>query len=248
MGTYPVTIDYKPPRKRRALWTILALLLLILLTGRSFARLAIEYQWWKELGQLNTWFNLILYGTVPVILAGLLTFLFLWFTHYSGVRFARVSVRYYPTYRRIILALLLLVSFLIAGATIDNWTVIRFVGGKQLPADAMSWTDPLFQRPLAFYLFDLPFYVMLRQFLLVLVIGGAVVFWITARGWQLKQQWPRWAEAEDLDFRLFQLEGALESRFLRLMATTFHPELTEDPRVHRYFARLAGAEEAARVG
>ncbi len=34
----------------------------------------------------------------------------------------------------------------------------------------------------------------------------------------------------------------------RLMATTFHPELTEDPRVHRYFARLAGAEEAARVG
>ncbi|HFB39214.1 MAG TPA: pyridoxal 5'-phosphate synthase glutaminase subunit PdxT [Oceanithermus sp.] len=34
----------------------------------------------------------------------------------------------------------------------------------------------------------------------------------------------------------------------RLMATTFHPELTEDPRVHLYFARLAGAEEAARVG
>jgi len=34
----------------------------------------------------------------------------------------------------------------------------------------------------------------------------------------------------------------------RLMATTFHPELTEDPRVHLYFARLAGAREAARVG
>ncbi len=34
----------------------------------------------------------------------------------------------------------------------------------------------------------------------------------------------------------------------RLMATTFHPELTEDPRVHRYFARLAGVREVAGVG
>ncbi len=34
----------------------------------------------------------------------------------------------------------------------------------------------------------------------------------------------------------------------RRMATTFHPELTDDPRVHRYFARLAGVLEGAKVG
>jgi len=30
----------------------------------------------------------------------------------------------------------------------------------------------------------------------------------------------------------------------RLLATSFHPELTGDPRVHRLFLKLAGVEKA----
>jgi hypothetical protein len=54
------------------------------------------------------------------------------------------------------------------------------------PADA--WKDQVFSRGLPFYLFDLPFYAQVLGFVFVLAILCALVFWATARGWQLAER------------------------------------------------------------
>ena len=53
------------------------------------------------------------------------------------------------------------------------------------PAAATVWRDAIFQMPLSFYLFDLPFYQLLRTWALALAIVCILVYWLAARGWQV---------------------------------------------------------------
>ena len=108
-----------------------------------------------------------------------------------------------------------MLAYLIAAAAIDTWTVVRFAGSRGLPAAATSWHDAVFRKPLSFYLFDLPFYLMLRSYVLALVIFCILVYWVAARGWQLRYRFPDMREAREIDPGLFKLEGGLESSFLR---------------------------------
>src|ERR1022692_4338778 len=52
-------IDRGAPKHggRGARITIIVLAIVILLGARSLASFSIEYQWWKELGQVDTWLN-----------------------------------------------------------------------------------------------------------------------------------------------------------------------------------------------
>jgi hypothetical protein len=64
-------------------------------------------------------------------------------------------------------------------------------------------------------LFDLPFYGMLRGFVLLLTIASAIVYWLTARGWQLRDRITVLQEQGQFDVRMLNLKGALQSRFIR---------------------------------
>jgi uncharacterized membrane protein (UPF0182 family) len=77
------------------------------------------------------------------------------------------------------------------------------------------WRDAIFQKPLSFYLFDLPFYLLLRSYVLALVIVCILVYWMAARGWQLRHKFGELQDARELDLTFLRLEGGLESRFLR---------------------------------
>jgi uncharacterized membrane protein (UPF0182 family) len=55
----------------------------------------------------------------------------------------------------------------------------------------------------------------LRSYVLALVIFCVLVYWITARGWQLRYQLPHLREMTELDPSILKLEGGLESKFLR---------------------------------
>ena len=46
------------------------MLIAILIAGRSIAAFIIEYEWWKEMGQLSTWESIILYSFVPQVVGG----------------------------------------------------------------------------------------------------------------------------------------------------------------------------------
>ncbi len=65
---------------------------------------------------------------------------------------------------------------------------MRFFGSRGLAAPADAWKDQVFSRGLPFYLFDLPFYAQVLGFVFVLAILCALVFWVTARGWQLAER------------------------------------------------------------
>ena len=184
------------------------------LAARSLASFAIEIAWWKELGQLETWFALLTYGVAPVAAATLAGFAILWVAHARALKFAGTGLSEHKLYARISTLLLLGLSYLIAAAAIDNWTVIRYAGGQGL-VSTTAWHDAIFAKPLSFYLFDLPFYDMLRGYVLALAIFAILIYWLGARGWQLRRSFPLNRENQQIDPNVWKLEGGLESGFLR---------------------------------
>jgi len=214
--------EIEPGRRHRgpaARISLIVILGLVLFGARSASSYAIEIAWWKELGQLSTWWSMLYYNLAPVAAATLLAFAVLWTAHARALRFAGTHVGEHRIYTRIAAAGLLLVGYFIAAASIDTWTVVRFAGSRGLPAAATAWHDAIFNRPLSFYLFDLPFYLLLRSYLLALVIVCILVYWVAARAWQLRYKLPQLSEIRELDPTFFRLEGGLESRFLRGAAT-----------------------------
>jgi hypothetical protein len=100
---------------------------------------------------------------------------------------------------------------------------MRFFGSRGLAAVPDAWKDPVFSHALPFYLFDLPFYSDLLGFVFVLAVLSALVFWATARGWQLIER-VRFSHLNGranntLDLgRQLLLPGATRTGFVRVLA------------------------------
>src|SRR5208337_2050504 len=147
------------------------------------ANFIIEYNWWKEVAQVNTWVSMLWYSIAPAAVGSLVAFVALYIAHARGLHFAGIRPRDVPVYSRLIPVGLALIAMLFASASIDFWTVMRFFGSRGLTAPPDAWQDHVFSHALPFYLFDLPFYSDLLGFLFVLAILSALLFWATARGW-----------------------------------------------------------------
>ena len=190
-------------------------LVALLLGARTVASYAIEVTWWKELGQFHTWLSMLTYSVAPLAAATAVAFFVLWIAHARALKFAGTHLGEHRLYARLAALGALALGYLIAASSIDTWTVIRFAGSRGLATSSAAWHDAVFARPLSFYLFDLPFYDMLRGYVLALVILSILVYWIAARGWQLRHRFPDLINSREMDARFFRLEGGLESRFLR---------------------------------
>ena len=61
---------------------VLAAIVLLLLVGAGWAssRL-IEYSWWKEMGQVNTWLDLYAWSAMPVAIATVIAWIVLLIAH-----------------------------------------------------------------------------------------------------------------------------------------------------------------------
>src|ERR1035437_9933292 len=203
------------PAKRAGCIALLVALVVLLIGARSLASYAIEVAWWKELGQLRTWWSMLYYSVAPVALATLVAFAALWLTHARALKFAHTSLSQHRLYARLSTLELLLLAYLVAVSAIDTWTVVRYAGSTGA-AVASGWHDPIFDKPLVFYLFDLPFYGMLRSYVLAVVIVCILLYWLAARGWQLRFQLTQTQQdVREINPAMFRLEGGLESRFLR---------------------------------
>src|SRR5579872_719653 len=215
MPRYRLEAGRRAPGSTAGRVTLIVILLVLLIGARSLASYAIEIAWWKELGQFNTWLNLLTYSLAPLAGATLLAFAVLWIAHARAVRFAGARLSEHPIYARITTLALLVLGYLISAASVDTWTVVRFAGSRGLPPAATAWHDAVFQKPLSFYLFDLPFYDLLRGYVLGLVIVAILLYWIAARAWQLRYQFPDMRESREIDPNFFRLKGGLESAFVR---------------------------------
>ena len=198
-----------------ALITAGIILIILLIGARSMANYAIEIAWWKELGQFDTWLSMLTYSVLPLAGATLIAFVALWIAHARALKFAGTSLGEHRGYARLSTLGMLILGYFVAAASIDTWTVIRFAGARGLPAAATAWHDAVFQKPLSFYLFDLPFYDLLRGYVLAVVIVAILVYWIAARAWQLRYQFPEMRDAREIDPNFFRLKGGLESTFVR---------------------------------
>ncbi len=199
--------------------TILIVLLLLLASARWIASFAIEYQWWKEMQQVETWLQMLSYNVIPVAGAAVLAFAALWVAHARGMKSAGTGLRQHPVYAQVSTAALFVVALLLASATVDGWTIVRWAGSR---GAAPGWVDPVFGNPLNFYFFDLPFYRVLLRFVLAVSFLSALVYWAAARFWELRNR--TWF-AEETGFRyeidLSDLAGSFEARFLRAAAALF---------------------------
>ena len=203
---YRIEHGRAPRSGRVGLIALIVTLLIVLFGARSMASYAIEIAWWKEVGQFRTWMSMLYYSVAPVTLATLVAFAVLWIAHARAVKFAKASLRGHKLYARLSALVLLLVSYLIAASAIDTWTVVRFTGSRNLAAAATAWHDSVFAKPLSFYLFDLPFYSMLRSYVLALVIVSILLYWLAARAWQLRFKIGDMQQAREIDPAIFRLD------------------------------------------
>ncbi|MBI4891507.1 MAG: UPF0182 family protein [Acidobacteria bacterium] len=198
----------------------LAIFVLVLISARWIAGNVIDYHWWREMGQVETWLQMITYSFLPALAAALITYPVLWITHARAMKHAGTSLREYPAYARLSSAALILLALFVATISTDASTVIRWAGSRGL--DPGPWRDPVFALPLSFYFFQLPFYRLLLGFVLSLTFFTAIIYWLTARGWSLRQRFSNWQEAGlEVDIRMFGLDGAFQSLFLRAVAAIF---------------------------
>jgi uncharacterized membrane protein (UPF0182 family) len=199
--------------------TILIVLVLVLLSARWLAGLAIEYEWWKEMQQVETWLQMLSYSILPATLGTILAFVAFWVAHARGMKHAGTGLREYPLYARLSTVGILIIAALVSSAAIDSWTIVRWAGSRGAPA---GWTDPVFGNPLGFYFFDLPFYRVLLRFVLAVSFVAGLLFWASARFWELRRR-ISWAEETGFryDFYASDLWASLDTRFLRAAAALF---------------------------
>ena len=97
MATYKIERGRRPglPIGRISL---IAVVLLLLLSARSIASYAVDIAWWRELGQFRTWLSMLYYGFAPVAIATLLAFGVLWLAHARAVKFAGTGLREHRIY------------------------------------------------------------------------------------------------------------------------------------------------------
>jgi uncharacterized membrane protein (UPF0182 family) len=222
---------------------LLVILAIVLIVGaRAIAGYFIDYQWWKEMGQVSTWLSMLAYGVTPAFVGAIIAFAVFWIAHARAMRAAGTRLTEYPFYFRISTLALIALALIFAFAAIDSWTVVRYAGARSLPANAttlvlapavavgdrpttpsptISWKDPVFGHPLSFYLFEVPFYSVLLRYVLGLTFIASLLYWITARGWQLRMRLPHFGQGAAIDLSDLRSLGGLESRFLRGIVAVF---------------------------
>jgi uncharacterized membrane protein (UPF0182 family) len=209
--------DGVPPGRSKGI-LILILLVVLFFGSRTIANLILDYRWWTEVGQVDTWFRMWLYRWAPVALQWLVLFGVVWLAHARGLKYAGTGLRAHRLYGRLAtLVAMLLALFLTVGA-VDGWTVARFWGGREVHA---AWSDPVFGKPLNFYFFDLPFYTGLAGFLAVCAAAGAAVYYLTARAWQLRLQFPEMWQRGQLEWNDVKRLGKLETHLFKAMVALF---------------------------
>jgi uncharacterized membrane protein (UPF0182 family) len=210
-------VSVRPPSRRSGLLVFIAAFILLIFFGRSLCSLLIDYKWWGEMAQIDTWRRMWLYRYVPGVAQWLALAVVLWVAHSRGMRYAGARLSENGRYAVFAAGAVLVVSLVLAAASIDGWVIARYIGGREIES---PWRDPVFGRSLVFYFFELPFYTQLTGFLEVCAAAGAIVYYVTARVWQVKLRFPELWSSGQLNWddlrRLGRLEGGIFKTLLAL--------------------------------
>lgn len=213
-----------PKNSRKGPLLIAIAFFILLLASRFIASTILDFEWWKEVKQLDTWFSLLLYGTVPVALTTLLLFGAFVLAWRLGEResargmgrFAHMPSRFGFVNRLIPVGLFVL-ALLVANLAIDSWTVVRYFGGARIPSLGTGYLDPIFGKPLRFYFFELPFYNLLLRVVLAGSLISLLVYWVTAHFKTLLERLPQMSSEGSIQMDGISFGGVFDSRFIRIV-------------------------------
>ena len=87
----------RPSRIRILIFAFVALAFIgwVIPTAANFL---IEYNWWKEVAQVDTWISMLWYSIAPAAVGALVAFIALYVAHARGLHFAGIRQRDYPIY------------------------------------------------------------------------------------------------------------------------------------------------------
>ncbi len=201
-GGLPDYIDsseLRSPRPaRRRLLILAAILLVALLFGRNLLSAWVDLLWFQSLGDGDVFWKTVLFETGVFTVATLVTFLLL-YGAFSVIRrsheadlpgahaiviagqHVRISVA--PALRLISLGVSIVIALLTGLAMMAEWPTFALFWNA--PHATGSLTDPIFGRPLNFFLFTLPAWQLINGWLLTLAIATcavAVVFLVITSG------------------------------------------------------------------
>jgi hypothetical protein len=162
-------------------------LFLLLVMARTVTTAILDYQWWNEVGQLETWWKQMYVHTAPIIYATAFGYVVLWIVHARALKAAGSSVTRYAWYARVSSLALLPLAWLLAAAQFSSWDLATWLGSRNLNPTS-DWRDPVFGNPLEFYFFDLPVYRSLTGYLFFLLAVCAIGYWIVSRVWALRSR------------------------------------------------------------
>lgn len=200
---------------------LLVVFVLLVNFGRRIASWVLDFAWWEEIGQKDTFLSLISYSVTPAVIATVIAFAAFWVAHARAMKAAGTGLSEHPLYSKISTLALLVVAYLFGAGSVNSWTAVLFLGGRQLPAEATKWTDPVFGHPLSFYLFELPFYEMLLGVVLGLTVVTGLIYAGAQLFWRAKLKGPRVHADGTLEFGEFDFSGIIHSHFWRWVVLVF---------------------------
>jgi len=208
-GDTPRTLPLRPI-------LIVAVLLVLLVSAKFIASLAIDLEWWEEMHQIPTWISIFLYGSVPIFGVAVLYFVAFWTAYRLGLSRADSEHRPGASLNRLIAGALVVLSVLLANVMVDSWTVVRYFAGLRLAPSSAQYADPVFHLPLRFYFFELPFYNMLLGVVLAGVIVALVAFWAAAHLGQVRNRL-QFASPGVIELNQLALGGSFDYAFIRVL-------------------------------
>jgi len=160
----------------------LVALILILIFSGTLVHLTTEAWWFSAIGFSDVFWTLLTWRGLTWVGSFVIFALFLWLnywfamrvTRYSTIRFLEQSdLSFYadraPKY--IAPIIIFFISLSAAGASVTAWdTLLKFLNTTDF-----NRSDPIYERDIGFYLFQLPFYEGLQDWLFALVLTGLLV-------------------------------------------------------------------------
>lgn len=232
---YDYDVKTLPGRRRGRPWLafVIGAIIAAIVVARIACSYVIDYAWWQEMGQVDTWLSMIAYGTLPTLAAMVIAFLAFWITHARALKTAGGGLRRFPLYAIVSTIVIVLLALIVGSATMDAWTTVRYFGGKGT-GGASAWHDPAFGKPLSFYLFELPFYELLLRLALTIVVIAAIIHALVPKLFSLRNSLADLRRGEmSADLR-FDLREFLQSTFLRGMMALFLVALAINYFLDRY--------------
>ncbi|MCF7804001.1 MAG: UPF0182 family protein [Candidatus Marinimicrobia bacterium] len=174
-------------KQNKAIWFIVAVFLLLTVIS-SLSNIITESWWFSAVNFVEVFWTVITWKIIVWIGSFILFAAFLWINYRVANRLTKnkpfrqfqnsdIKMPGQKIFNYIVGALILVISFIAAGATLPSWeTILKFMNPS-----SFGTVDPIFGKDIGFYFFQLPFYNgaqswLLSLFLLGLLLSGAVYF------------------------------------------------------------------------